>query len=93
MDYNDLVNEIERLQAEKQKGTVDKAEREGIKMRIADMKDFLNSQKCEIEEYDEQLVRKMIEKVIVYDDRFDVEFKSGARIDVERNYRKNHIAP
>lgn len=35
----------------------------------------------------------MIEKVIVYDDKFDVEFKSGARIDVERNYRKNYIAP
>ena len=93
MDYDDLVNEIERLQAEKQKVTVDKAEREGIKMRIAEMKDFLDSRKCEIEEYDEQLVRKMIEKVIVYDDRFDVEFKSGARIDVERNYRKNYIAP
>lgn len=92
-DYDDLVNEIERLQVEKQKVTVDKAEREGIKMRIAEMKDFLDSQKCEIEEYDEQLVRKMIEKVIVYDDRFDVEFKSGARVDVERNYRKNYIAP
>ena len=62
-------------------------------LTISEMKDFLDSQKCEIEEYDEQLVRKMIEKVIVYGDRFDVEFKSGARIDVERNYRKNYIAP
>ena len=93
MDYDDLVNEIERLQAEKQKAAVDKAEREGTKMRIAEMKAFLDSQKCEIEEYNEQLVRKMIEEVIVYDDKFDFEFKSGARIDVERNYRKNYIAP
>ena len=85
--------QIERLQAEKQKAAADKAEREGTKMRIAEMKAFLDSQKCEIEEYDEQLVRKMIEKVIVYDDRFDVEFKSGARIDIERNYRKNYISP
>ena len=46
-----------------------------------------------IQDHDEQLVRKMIEKVIVYDDRFDVEFKSGAKVDVERNYRKNYIAP
>ena len=93
MDYDDLVNEIERLQAEKQKAAVDKAEREGTKMRIAEMKASLDSQKCEIEEYDEQLVRKMIEKVIVYDDKFDVEFKSGGKVDVERNYRKNYIAP
>lgn len=55
MDYDDLVNEIERLQAEKQKAAVDKAEREGTKMRIAEMKAFLDSQKCEIEEYDEHL--------------------------------------
>lgn len=92
-DYDDLANEIERLREEKQKANVDKAEREGIKMRIADMKDFLDSQKHEIEEYDEQLVRKMIERIIVYENRFAVEFKSGTSIDVERDHRKNFIAP
>lgn len=35
----------------------------------------------------------MIEKIIVYEDRFAVEFKSGASVDVERNHRKNFIAP
>lgn len=37
-----------------------------------------------IEEYDEALVRRMVEKITVYDDRFTVEFKSGTSVDVER---------
>lgn len=91
--YDDLANEIDSLRKEKQNAAVDKAEREGVKKRIADMKYFLDSQKGEIEEYDEQLVRKMIEKIIVYDDRFAFEFKSGTSVDVERDRRKNFIAP
>ena len=35
-------------------------------------------------EYDEQLVRRLIGKVTVYDERFEVEFKSGVKVDVER---------
>ena len=34
-------------------------------------------------EYDEQLVRRLIEKVTVYNERFEVEFKSGVTVDVE----------
>ncbi|NLX93748.1 MAG: integrase, partial [Clostridiales bacterium] len=32
--------------------------------------------------YDEQLVRRLIEKVTVYEDKFTVEFKSGLTVDV-----------
>ena len=38
----------------------------------------------QIEEYDESLVRRMIEKVTVYEEKFIVEFKSGTSMDVER---------
>lgn len=34
--------------------------------------------------YDEQLVRRLVEKVTVYEGRLTVEFKSGVEIDVER---------
>ena len=47
------------------------------------MTDFLNEQSCQLEEYDEQLVRRLIEKVTVHDDRIEVEFKSGVEIDIE----------
>ena len=32
---------------------------------------------------DETLVRRLIEKVTVYEDKFSVEFKSGITIDIE----------
>ena len=61
---------------------MENVEREGLKQRIAEMKQFLTEQTEQIEEYDEFLVRRMIEKVIVYEDRLAVEFKSGTNIDV-----------
>jgi hypothetical protein len=47
------------------------------------MTDFLNEQSCELEEYDEQLVRRLIEKVTVYEEKVNIEFKSGVEVDVE----------
>lgn len=60
------------------------AEREGRKQRISEMKQFLDEQTREITEYDDQLVRKLIEKITVYDERVAVEFKSGASVEVRR---------
>lgn len=83
-DYNSVADEIDRLRELKQKALTESAEREGLKKRIAEMREFLNSQVTEVVEYDEQLVRKLIERVIVYEERFEVEFKSGMKVDVER---------
>ena len=46
------------------------------------MEKFLNEQSTLLEEYDEQLVRRLIEKVTVFDNKLTVEFKSGVEIDV-----------
>lgn len=35
-------------------------------------------------EFDESLVRKLVEQITVYDDHFTIEFKSGISIDVKR---------
>jgi len=82
-DYEDVADEIYRLRELKQNALVENAEREGKRQRIDEMTDFLNEQPCELEEYDEQLVRRLIEKVTVYDDKLIVEFKSGIEIDIE----------
>ena len=58
--------------------------REGMKQRIAEMQQFLAGQIEQIEEYDEKLVRRMVEKITVYEDKFTVEFKSGTSVEVER---------
>jgi len=81
-DYNEVADEIYRLRELKQNALVENAEREGKRQRIAEMTDFLNEQSYELEEYDEQLVRRLIEKVTVFDSKLTVEFKSGVEIDV-----------
>ena len=79
-----MAEEIDRLRDLKQKALSESAKREGLKQRTAEMRKFLETQAAEISEYDELLVRRLIEKVTVYDERFEVEFKSGASLDVER---------
>ena len=49
---------------------------------VADMSTFLKKQPTALTKYDEQLVRRLIEKVTVYEDKFTVEFKSGLTVDV-----------
>lgn len=83
-EYGSVAEEIEQLRDLKQKALSKSAERESMKQRIAEMREFLETQPAEMSEYDELLVRRLIEKVTVYDERFEVEFKSGMTVDVKR---------
>ena len=47
------------------------------------MSAFLQEQPTTITEYDEQMIRRLIEKITVYEDKFTVEFKSGLTVDIE----------
>lgn len=49
-------------------------QREGLKQRIAEMAEFLEEQIGVVKEHDEQIVRLLIEKVTVYEDKFEVKF-------------------
>jgi len=53
-----------------------------MKKRIAGRGSFLREQPTAIIEYDEPLVRRLIEKITVYEDKFTVEFKSGVTVDI-----------
>lgn len=59
------------------------AGRDEMRKRVSDMIAFLREQPTAIKEYDEPLVRRLIEKVTVFADKFTVEFKSGVTVDVE----------
>lgn len=83
-DYQDIADEIDSLREKKQKVMADNAEREGQKQRNTEMQHFLAEQTGQIEEYDENMVRRMVEKIKVYEDKFTVEFKSGTSVDVEK---------
>jgi len=82
-DYEEVANEIYRLRKQKQNALIENAEREGRRQRIAELTDFLKEQSWKMEEYDEQLVRKLIEKVTVFEGKLTVEFKSGVELDIE----------
>lgn len=83
-DYTELADEVERLRGKRQEILTEGAENEGYRQRIDEMMKFLNSQETDIEEFNGTLVRKMVEKITVYDYRYEVEFKAGISVDVER---------
>ena len=82
-DYEDIADQIHRLREQKHKYLVENANRDEMRKRIADMSAFLREHPTTITEYDEQLVRRLIEKVIIYEDKLTVVFKSGITVDVE----------
>lgn len=83
-DYTEVADEIDHLRKLKQNTLVEAAERDGYKQRIVEMMEYLKSHEEDIENYDKALVRKMIEKVTIYEDKFTVEFKAGIKLDVVR---------
>lgn len=82
-DYNAVADEIFRMRELKQNALLENAERHGKRQRIVEMEEFLSGQNYRLEDYDEQLVRKLIDKVTVFEDKLMIEFKSGVEIDVE----------
>ncbi len=84
VEYDDIADEISRLRELKQKALSESAQREGLKQRITEMTEFLSQHTGTVDEYDEQLVRRLVEKVAVYEDRFVVEFKSGMNVEIDK---------
>ena len=60
------------------------ANTEGIRQRINELAVYVDSQETQISEYDDKLVRKYIEQIQVYDDRFVVCFKAKVEINISR---------
>ena len=83
-NYDDITEEILRLrEVQEQKGMDDVTQKEHTK-RIKELQKFIQSQPSEITEFDEALVKKLLEKVVVYDEYLEFHFKSGVMISVEK---------
>ena len=54
-----------------------------MKQRMDELEAFLAEQTTEVTEYDEGLVRQLIEKITVYDNHLAFEFKSGIETEVQ----------
>ncbi len=79
-NYDCIVEDIYLLQEEKQHVLSSAAELEGVKLRIKELNKFIDVQKECIKNYDDRLVRKIIEKIIIHEENHQVIFKSGIDI-------------
>lgn len=82
-DYSKVVDKIYALQKEQEEAMAANVNYTAAKERIQEMVEYLKSQPKRVTAYDEQLVRKLIEKITVYDDRLDFLFKSGIQIEIK----------
>lgn len=67
---------------QKEKSELDSHHQEEAMNRIKELQNFIAGQETDITEFDEALVKKLIEKITVFADHFTVEFKSGITIDI-----------
>ena len=51
--------------------------------RITELQDFIRSQPADLTEFDEVLVKRWVQKITVWPDRYTVELKSGLSVDIE----------
>ena len=82
-DYDNLASEIHRLRSIKQEMQEHNAQRQTKRQRIDEMTEFLAMQSGIITEYDDKLTRQLVEKITVFEDKLQVDFKSGVEIEVE----------
>ena len=81
--YDKIADEIFKLREQREKCTVDTAVRGEQIARINELQDFIKQQPTHLEAFDETLVKRWLERIIIWDDHFTVDLKSGLKIDIE----------
>ncbi len=82
-NYDDIADEIFKLREKKEKTNIDTSARDEQIGRITELQVFIKQQSSELTEFDENLTRRWIKKITIYDDKYTVEFKSGVSVDIE----------
>lgn len=81
-DYEHLADEIDELRDKRKTLLVEDASLGGENERINELIEFIKKYKFRTLEYDDKLVRKLIQNVTVYEDHFVISFKSGIEIEI-----------
>lgn len=82
--YDTIADEIFRLRELKHQSEIEGVTRDEHIKRISELHDFITQNPhTKLTEFDEPLVRRLLQKVTVYDDYYTVEFKSGVGVDIE----------
>ena len=81
--YDEIADQIFQLREQREKCTVDTAARDAQIARINDLQDYIKKQPASLTDFDETLVKRWLKQIILWDDHFTVELKSGLKIDIE----------
>ena len=76
-EIEELADKIDALRKEKQALLLKDANQAGQRKDIDGLEAFLYDQNTKVSDYDEVMVRQLIKKITVYNDRLVFEFKSG----------------
>ena len=82
LEYEHLADEIDELRDKRQTLLVEDASLNGENDRINEQIEFIRKNKFRTLEYDDKLVRKIIQSVTVYEDHFVIDFKSGIEMEI-----------
>ena len=81
--FEELADDIDALREEKRALQVEDANRTAMKQRLDEIEAFLDQQHEPIKDYDEGMVRRLIERITVFDDHLVFEFKCGLETEVQ----------
>ena len=80
---DEIGDAIIKLREDRQEILTEAAMRKDVRDRIDDLASFLDEQVQAVTEYSEVLVRRLIERITVFDEMLVIEFKSGLEVEVE----------
>ncbi|MBQ8514155.1 MAG: hypothetical protein IJ496_02020 [Ruminococcus sp.] len=83
-NYDDLAEEILHLREVQAQTVMDDAAKAEHKKRIRELRAFIRSQPHGITEFDQTLVKHLVERVTVFGDYLVFRFKSGVTISIEK---------
>ena len=82
-NYSEAAQEVLRLRQQKENTLQNDTSRNERLDRIRELKEFITSQPDTITEFDETLVRHLLAKVTVFDQKLVFEFKSDVSVEIE----------
>ena len=78
-----LGEQIDKLRAKRQNILAESAERSDLQERMNDMIAFLEEMPAVITEYSDAITRRLVERIMIFDEKIVVEMKSGMKMEVE----------
>ena len=80
--YNEIADQIFKLREQREKCTVNTAARDRLPASTS-CRNFIKQPPARLEAFGEALVKRWLERIIVWEDHFTVELKSGLNMDIE----------